>query len=94
MALLELVDRAPCRLLPPEVADRWFFSSNRTTAADVAAAKALCASCPVRQACRQAADDAEGVKYQNRLFIYGIFGGETPQERIDRRLAARAGAVA
>jgi WhiB family redox-sensing transcriptional regulator len=48
----------------------------------IAAAKALCAQCPLpaRQACLEVAMKAEGGLTTGR---YGIFGGYTPEERME-----------
>jgi hypothetical protein len=63
----------------------------------IARAKAVCAQCPVRTACREVADYLEP-----RLFgkpasrgahasgMVGVWGGESPAERRSRRRAAYA----
>jgi WhiB family transcriptional regulator, redox-sensing transcriptional regulator len=52
-------------------------------AAQIAAAKAICADCPVRSQCLEFA--------QANQLTYGIWGGTTPEDRIRaRRRAQRA----
>lgn len=59
----------------------WFHPGKRTRPRDVAAALALCAECPVREACLQNALD-----YQDP---WGIWGGRTEEQRaVMRREAA------
>lgn len=58
-----------------------------------APALAYCAACPVRADCRGLADRAEA---DNGSYVFGIFGGETPQARKKRRagkVPARADAA-
>lgn len=57
---------AACRGLPPA----WFFGESST---DVALARAVCADCPVRQQCLDAACDNHEQ--------FGVFGGLTVKER-------------
>lgn len=61
----------PCATLSPKESDKLFFSED--SAKRQAQAKALCATCPMTQACLEIAlsNDLE----------FGIFGGLTPQER-------------
>jgi WhiB family transcriptional regulator, redox-sensing transcriptional regulator len=51
--------------------------------ARVKAAKAICATCPVRQPCLDLADRLETPL--NRFLMWGIWGGETAFERYRRR---------
>ena len=61
----------PCAQLPLKEADKLFFSEE--SAKRQAQAKALCAQCPMREACLEMA------LANNEEF--GIFGGLTPAER-------------
>ncbi|MEU1821295.1 WhiB family transcriptional regulator [Streptomyces abikoensis] len=76
-------DKAACGSLEPDVADQLFFPTPRARK-DIARAKALCAQCPVRRICLDAALESES--------LYGIRGGLTETERrplhhqLDRRL--------
>ncbi|GGP40619.1 WhiB family transcriptional regulator [Streptomyces abikoensis] len=65
-------DKAACRGLEPDVADRLFFPTSRARK-DIAQARALCAQCPVRRICLDAALESES--------FYGIRGGLTEDER-------------
>lgn len=57
-------------------------------------ARAICAKCPVLAECREWNDAWEGDNVTQNSLI-GIFAGESPGERCDRRIAARdAGAAA
>lgn len=51
-------------------------------------ARRVCAGCPVFDECRKYTDRIES-NIPDASFIQGIFAGETPQERLDRRCAAR-----
>lgn len=76
-------DKATCADLEPDVADQLFFPTPRARK-DIARAKTLCAQCPVRRICLDAALESES--------FYGIRGGLTETERrplhhqLDRRL--------
>ena len=59
----------PCSLLPAKEADKLFFSEE--SAKRQAQAKAICATCPMIDACLQLGMEME----------FGIFGGLTPAER-------------
>jgi hypothetical protein len=59
-------------------ADVWMFE-----------AKLVCAGYPVISRCRAYVDATEG-GYQS---VHGVFAGETPQKRLDRRRAARRAAA-
>lgn len=61
----------PCALLPIAEADKLFFSEE--SAKRQAQAKAICATCPMVQACLDHA-------LKNNC-EFGIFGGLTPDER-------------
>ncbi|MCC3771348.1 WhiB family transcriptional regulator [Streptomyces sp. UNOC14_S4] len=65
-------DKAACGDLEPDVADRLFFPTSRARK-DIAQARALCAQCPVRRICLDAALESES--------FYGIRGGMTEDER-------------
>ncbi|MEU2868666.1 WhiB family transcriptional regulator [Streptomyces olivoreticuli] len=65
-------DKAACGDLEPATADRLFFPTPRARA-DIARAKALCAQCPIRRICLDAALESES--------FYGIRGGLTEAER-------------
>ena len=69
MELVEIVP--PCSLLPAKEADKLFFSEDSVKRQ--AQAKAICATCPMVEAClaQALASDCE----------FGIFGGLTPAER-------------
>lgn len=58
-----------CATLPLAEADKLFFSEDSEKR--IAKAKALCADCPMIQACLELGMEME----------YGIYGGLTPQER-------------
>jgi hypothetical protein len=58
----------PCATLSIKESDNLFFSELPSK---VAKAKALCAECPMTQACLELGMEME----------FGIFGGLTPQER-------------
>jgi WhiB family redox-sensing transcriptional regulator len=51
--------------------------------ARVAKAKQLCATCPVLAECRETVDRMEGGQVPDR--VAGIWAGETPRERHNRR---------
>ncbi|WP_338676769.1 WhiB family transcriptional regulator [Streptomyces sp. SCSIO 30461] len=68
--------RGACHWLYPEDADELFFASGRDREA-IAEAKALCATCPVRDECLDFAVE-NGLKE-------GVWGGCTPAEREPRR---------
>lgn len=70
--------QAACRGQDPEL----FFSEHPP---DVAAAKAICRDCPIRDDCL---DGALNAARSGRLDLYGIWGGATPAER-ERRLMLR-----
>jgi hypothetical protein len=66
---------AACRGAGPEM----FHDAKRT-----ADCLAVCHRCPVIEECRSMADDVE--KYEQDLHcVVGIYGGETPKQRIERR---------
>ncbi|GHF27538.1 transcriptional regulator WhiB [Streptomyces mashuensis] len=65
-------DKATCSSLDPQTADQLFFPTPRARK-DIAQAKALCAQCPVRRICLDAALESESV--------HGIRGGLTEAER-------------
>jgi hypothetical protein len=67
---------AACRGVALEV----FFPAHP---ADYRAARAICATCPVIEACRAATDRAEdGVPFAH---VHGAYAAETPRERWGRR---------
>ena len=69
------------------------FFPMKSTEAATAGAKRICAGCPVRPDCLQAALDEESQANDQR--IYGIRGGLTPEERTRlRKLAAENRAAA
>ena len=74
---LEWAVEAACRGLDPD-----FFYSER--AALMAQAKEICGRCSVRQQCLDTADRVEGT-LSAKKHVHGIWGGETPEERIRRR---------
>ena len=43
----------------------------------------LCMGCPVRDTCRDYADQVEGRR--NVTYLFDVWGGETPQQRASRR---------
>jgi hypothetical protein len=65
-----------CRKLEPVLLDGLFFSEGAT---EQAVAKAVCATCPLIDACRDRAMTAE--KGVPETFRFGVFGGTTPAER-------------
>jgi hypothetical protein len=67
---------ASCFGLPTD----YFFDATNT-----AAAKEVCAICPVRQECRDECDEMEERLSDQYKHNYGIYGGETPNERKARR---------
>jgi WhiB family redox-sensing transcriptional regulator len=69
LSLKEIVP--PCASLPLDEADKLFFSE--ASEKRIAQAKALCATCPMIQACLDHAIKSE--------CEFGIFGGLTPEER-------------
>jgi hypothetical protein len=80
--------RAACQGADPEL----FFPnlSSRipklTQQARTRAPKALCATCPVLPHCRRHVDRLE--RGQGGRLIFGVWAGETPDERIGRRRTA------
>ena len=42
-----------------------------------------CVRCPVREECRDYADQVEGRR--NAMYLFDVWGGETPQQRASRR---------
>jgi hypothetical protein len=71
-------EQAACQGVDTEV----FFPPYRTrTAYDEA--RAICAECPVLSTCRETNDAQEN--NGEPLHIFGMFAGETPDERINRR---------
>lgn len=60
-----------------------FFPPSGNGQSQAKKAKAVCESCPVRSDCRTYADRAE--EGLGRYAIRGIWGGETPAERLARR---------
>lgn len=81
--------QALCASLPPERADHLFFSNDP---GGMLEGKRVCLSCPVRITCALAAEAAETDRNGRPIGhgIYGIWGGETPAERRERRFRARA----
>lgn len=69
---------AACRGIDPGM----FFDPNLSHEA-----KAVCAGCPVTVECRGLADAYE--TSNGKGHVWGIFGGETPAERITRRKGKR-----
>ena len=72
-------DQAACRHCSPEL----FFPAGTTGAAvhEIAAAKAVCAACPVQSQC---------LRFALRTGqAYGIWGGTTEDERVSLRRLAR-----
>jgi hypothetical protein len=66
--------------------DPSIFTSEEDDQQAVAAARAVCSSCPVRLPCRLYADDVNP---------YGVYAGETHSERVaNRKLRARLAADA
>ena len=59
-----------------------------TSDAAVERAKGICGRCFVQADCLSAADDRE--RGLGRKMVHGIWGGLTPEERIERRLAEGA----
>ena len=43
----------------------------------------MCGRCPVREECRDYADQVEGRR--NVAYLFDVWGGETPQQRASRR---------
>lgn len=71
--------RAACRTQPT---DPFFVKEyKREVVADL---KELCSHCPVQQECLAFADEFEGASYKD---TWGIYGGLTARERIERRAA-------
>lgn len=66
----------------------------RTTGTRSAAwhARQVCAQCPVRRDCRRLVDMIEAPFPYSRGHLSGIWAGESGQERVNRRSAARAAA--
>jgi hypothetical protein len=81
-----LAGRAAYRGLTLEV----FFPSGKGAASRFEDAKAICAGCPVVADCRAMADWAE--RGLPRSYVFGVFAGESPLERI-RRHAGHADRV-
>lgn len=90
--------KAACRDKPSE----WWFKIKPVTKTrfsnDNEQARAICATCPVLRQCRNFVDELEApfaglsVRTQTRN-MFGIWAGETPQERIRRRQAIAADAA-
>jgi WhiB family redox-sensing transcriptional regulator len=76
-------DRAVCVGGEPEI----FFPSEPSHPNAYAVARAVCAQCPVRAECFNAAASAEGGRAAD--YRYGMWGGLTPEERASRHRAAR-----
>lgn len=74
-------ERAACLGMPDQV----FFDD---TANQFATARRVCASCPVIAECRAMCDAHEGMGRVTGL--YGIFAGEDPRQRFNRRKNDRA----
>lgn len=70
-------DKASCRDSGPEL----FFDSHRQ-----AEAISVCRYCPVTAECLALADATEVANFPGR--VHGIYGGETPRQRIARRKSA------
>ncbi|GAA3878042.1 WhiB family transcriptional regulator [Streptomyces sedi] len=68
-------EKAVCRTAPEATRDRELFFPDADDDQRVAAAKALCARCPVQQLCLQTALETGSRD--------GIWGGTTPEERAD-----------
>lgn len=66
--MIKIIVGGACESLPLAVSERLFFKGGSQI---VAEAKALCASCAVREECAEFGMSAE----------FGIFGGLTPAER-------------
>ena len=64
------MDDASCRV------DRWDLM-------DTDMQKRTCVRCPVRDECRDYADQVEGRR--NVTYLFDVWGGETPQQRASRR---------
>lgn len=75
-------DDALCAKIHPETWDGFVESYKSNEALQ------LCEHCPVRDACREFADKEEGDKAIGSL--WGVWGGETPLDRFERRNAKKA----
>jgi hypothetical protein len=73
-----------CTLLPPGELDTVFWPHPGAPAHAWDVARAMCARCPVLNECRQAGDQLEAGASPSS--IQGFRGGETPRERMGRRL--------
>ena len=65
------MDDASCRV------DRWDLM-------DTDMQQRTCVRCPVRDECRDYADQVEGGR-RNVKYLFDVWGGETPQQRASRR---------
>ena len=84
-------ERAAC--VRPGVDPDWFHSSDP---ADIEAAKNVCGTCPIRDACRVYAETVINEDGLHRGDLWGVFGGTLPEERdvdlnLRRLLAAYTG---
>jgi WhiB family redox-sensing transcriptional regulator len=74
--MLHTDEPTPCQTRDPEL---WFSRKK----ADVANAKALCLSCPLRLRCLEEALETEALLGQS---LHGIHGALTPAERTKTKL--------
>jgi len=72
-------NRAACLGSDPEV----FFPQHGAGRKQIDEARAICATCPVLSVCRDYVDVIEADI--PRSYLFGIFAGETPNERWRRR---------
>jgi WhiB family transcriptional regulator, redox-sensing transcriptional regulator len=75
-------DQAACVGVDPEL----FFPPSGNGRTQIKKAKTICESCPVKAECRAYADRSE--ERLGHRAIHGIYGGETPTERLARRREA------
>jgi hypothetical protein len=87
---LEWMDSAACR---GQDTDKFFPDvAHRSPSKQYAPALAVCASCPVMLECRAWNDRVEGDSHSRHpsfAGVWGVYGGETPTERHERRKAER-----
>lgn len=81
--------RASCLYLPEAYKDRLFFSNSSRS---IDSAKQVCSRCPVLEQCAAANEVAEEGDPLIRTRLYGVVAGESVQDRIARRKAAREAA--
>jgi hypothetical protein len=79
---LEWQEQAACR---PPVDPEIFFPEKGGSYAE---ALKICKRCPVLDQCRRWTDRVEGNRWVHGLF--GMYGGETPGERVARRVHEQA----